>query len=145
MNGAMNAADVVDGILREPDKENKLLRSHERMVRSGLKTFSWFIYRITQPTMRNMFMGPRNWFRVEEGVMSLLAGDLFRDTPVKRPLFIFKIIYSIAYLLNWRENRDSFKRRQQGLRGGQLAVEETSSNNETSESDNLSALVKDVA
>ena len=145
MNGAMNAADVVDGILREPEKENKLLRSHERMVRSGLKTFSWFIYRITQPTMRNMFMGPRNWFRVEEGVMSLLAGDLFRDTPVKRPLFIFKIIYSIAYLLNWRENRDSFKRRQQGLRGGQLAVEETSSNNETSESDNLSVLEKDVA
>jgi len=127
MNAGLHSVDVVDGILRNPANEHKLLRNYKKMVLGGLTTFSWFIYRITQPTMRNMFMGPRNWFRVEEGVMSLLAGDLFSETKVKRPLFFFKIIYSIAYMLNWRVNRDALKRRQIGLQGGPLEVEATSS------------------
>lgn len=127
MSAALYSVDVVDGILRDPTKENKLVRNYERLVHDGLAIFSWFIYRITQPTMRNMFMGPRNWFRVEEGVLSLLAGDVFGNTPVKRPLFFFKLIYSIAYLLNWRVNQDALKRRQRGLQGGPLDVEATSS------------------
>jgi hypothetical protein len=109
------------------------------MVRYGLRTFSWFIYRITQPCMRNMFMGPRNWFRMEEGIMSLLAGDLFRDTPVKRPLFFFKLIYYFAYMLDWRRNRASLKRRKQSLRGGALSVEETSSRKERASESEMSA------
>jgi flavin-dependent dehydrogenase len=134
MNGAMHAAEVVDGILRDPASANRRLHKFDRMVRYGLNTFSWFIYRITQPAMRTMFMGPRNWFRMEEGIMSLLAGDLFRDTPIKRPLFFFKIIYSIAYMINWRVNRRSYLRRQQSLRGGALEVEETSSRSDSKES-----------
>ncbi|MGD9384923.1 MAG: NAD(P)/FAD-dependent oxidoreductase, partial [Thioalkalispiraceae bacterium] len=135
MNGAMHAADVVDGVLREPSTEQARLREFENMVRYGLKTFSWFIYRITQPCMRNMFMGPRNWFRMEEGVMSLLAGDLFRDTPIRRPLFFFKLIYYWAYLLDWRNNRASFKRRKQSLKGGAISVEETSTKQEQLDKD----------
>lgn len=133
MNGAMHAAEVVDGILRDPASASQRLHKFDRMVRYGLNTFSWFIYRITQPAMRTMFMGPRNWFRMEEGIMSLLAGDLFRDTPIKRPLFFFKIIYSIAYLINWRVNRRSYMRRQESLRGGALEVEETSSRSDSNE------------
>ena len=139
MNGAMHAADVVDGILREPASESRRLRKFDHMVRYGLKTFSWFIYRITQPCMRNMFMGPRNWFRMEEGIMSLLAGDLFRDTPVKRPLFFFKIIYYFAYLLDWRRNRNSLKQRKQSLRSGALTVEEISSTQEQAKDSGISA------
>lgn len=145
MNAAMHAADTVEGILRDPASAKSRLRKYDRMVRYGLKTFSWFIYRITQPTMRTMFMGPRNWFRMEEGIMSLLAGDLFRDTPIKRPLFAFKIVYSIAYMLNWRVNRDALKRRKQGLQGGQLSVEETSSNKEQMDNTGMAESEKDVA
>jgi len=127
MNGAMHAAETVDGILTDPASARTRLKQFDKMVRYGLKTFSWFIYRITQPAMRSMFMAPKNWFRMEEGIMSLLAGDLFRDTPIKRPLFVFKIIYYIAYLFNWRVNRAACLRRQQSLQGGVMVVEESSS------------------
>jgi len=125
MNAAMNAADVVDEILRDLPTAQKTLRAYDKMIRGSLKTFSWFIYRITQPVMRNMFMGPRNWFRIEEATMSLLAGDIFGDTPVRRRLFFFKIIYWIAYLANWRINRDAYKRRQKSIRGGMREENET--------------------
>ena len=128
MNGAMNAADVVDGILKDPASANKRLKRFEKIIKHGLTTFSWFIYRITQPTMRNMFMGPRNWFRTEEGIMSLLSGDLFSKTKIRFPLMMFKIIYFIAYLLDWRNNRESFRRRQQSVRSGEVRIEEVNSN-----------------
>jgi len=127
MNGAMNAADVVDGILKDPTSATKRLKQHDRMIRYGLKTFSWFIYRITQPAMRNMFMGPRNWFRIEEGILSLLAGDLFADTKIKFPLFMFKVFYYSAYLLNWRQNREALYRRRDSLRQGTSHVKEANS------------------
>jgi len=118
---------VVDGILTNPASAKKRLKEHDRTIRYGLKTFSWFIYRITQPAMRNMFMGPRNWFRIEEGILSLLAGDLFADTKIKFPLFMFKVIYYCAYFMDWRVNRDAYLRRLNSLNNGESLVEETSS------------------
>ena len=127
MYGAMGAVEVVDGLLKNPASANKLLKKHDRVIRHGLKTFSWFIYRITQPAMRNMFMGPRNWFRIEEGTLSLLAGDIFSDTKVKFPLFMFKVVYYMAYLMNWRVNRDAHFRRLTSLRSGEAAIKEINS------------------
>lgn len=127
MTSGLAAADVVDDILRDPASAQARLARFNRTVRYGIKTFSWFIYRITQPAMRNMFMSPKNWFRMEEGILSLLAGDLFRDTPIRRPLFAFKVIYYIAFLVRWRENFAAYQKRKRSLRGGPLAVEETSS------------------
>ncbi|MFO7602673.1 MAG: NAD(P)/FAD-dependent oxidoreductase [Gammaproteobacteria bacterium] len=118
MNGAMQAADVVDGILRDPASATARLKAYERTIHHGLKTFSWFIYRITQPAMRNMFMSPNNAFRMEEGILSLLAGDLFGDTPIRRPLFFFKLIYGITYIMNWRANRAALRRRRVSLQQG---------------------------
>jgi len=127
MNAAMFAADVVDGLLKNPADANKLLKDYDRTIRYGLKTFSWFIYRITQPAMRKMFMMPQNRFRVEEGILSLLSGDIFGDTKIKFPLFMFKVIYRISYLMNWRVNRDAYSRRLDSLRGGEALVEDASS------------------
>ena len=33
--------------------------------------------------MRNLFMSPRNWFRMEEAVLSLLAGGIFDGWPIR--------------------------------------------------------------
>jgi hypothetical protein len=55
--------------------------------------FSWFIYRITSPAIRKIFMQPRNVWRMQEALLSILAGDLFRDTPVGPRLWGFKFIY----------------------------------------------------
>ncbi len=47
-------------------------------MRHGPKHFSWFIYRVTNPTMREMFLEPRNVLRMKEALLSLLGGRYFR-------------------------------------------------------------------
>ena len=45
-----------------------------------------------------LFMNPRN-FRLQEAVLSVLAGDIFRATPLGPRLFAFKTIYYLKNLL----------------------------------------------
>ena len=121
MNSAEQAASVVDKILHDPACAPKQLKKFERMILGGLKTFSWFIYRVTQPSMRNLFMGPpsgerKKFFQIENAVMSLLAGDIFHKTKIKRRLFVFKLFYYVNYLLDWRANREAYLRRHRGIR-----------------------------
>jgi len=61
--------------------------------------FSWFIYRFNSPVMRGLFAAPRNIWRVEDGVISMLAGDVFDSGPVLRRLVFFKAIYAIGGLI----------------------------------------------
>lgn len=112
MNGAFRGADVVDASLRDPAQAPALLRSFDRSVRSGVDNFSWFIYRMMHPSIRDMFMGPSNRLRMQEAVLSLLAGDLFRGTPIHWSLRAFKSIYYFLNLLHphrtlaaWRQRR----------------------------------------
>jgi len=120
MSSAERGAAIVDDMLRKGDvsvaANAGALRRYERTLKRGLRTFSWFIYRITTPAMRKMFMSPRNTFRMEEGILSLLAADIFGDTPIRRPLFMFKVIYYIASILKWRENLESWKQRRRAWR-----------------------------
>jgi flavin-dependent dehydrogenase len=115
MSSAEMATRVVDEMLRKGDVtvagNAALLRNHEKVIRRGLRTFSWFIYRITTPALRKMFMSPRNLFRMEEGILSLLAADIFRNTPIRFPLFMFKVIYYTASVINWRESLASWRQR----------------------------------
>ena len=61
MNSAFVGADAVDACLRRPAEAAAALKQFRRQ-RCGIgpKEFSWFIYRVTNPTMRDLFMGPRN-------------------------------------------------------------------------------------
>ena len=67
----------------------------------GPKMFSWFIYRITSPAIRKIFMQPRNVWRMQEALLSILAGDLFRNTPVRPRLWGFKFIYYCSCISIW--------------------------------------------
>jgi hypothetical protein len=62
-------------------------------MKHGPKMFSWFIYRITSPAIRRLFMAPRNVWRMQEALLSILAGDLFRDTPIGPRFWGFKVTY----------------------------------------------------
>jgi flavin-dependent dehydrogenase len=105
MNSAFLGADAVDASLRDAAQAPALLRKFDRSVRLGISGFSWFIYRMTHPSLRAMFMGPSNFLRMQEAVLSLLAGDLFRGTPIHWSLRAFKSLY---YLLNLAHPRRSF-------------------------------------
>jgi hypothetical protein len=85
-------------------------------VRHGLAQFSWFIYRMTSPAMRRLLMGPRNILRMEEAVLSLLAGDLFRGTPIYRSLRLFKLTYYLFSLADLRSNMAAWRRRHRLIR-----------------------------
>lgn len=101
-HSALHAAEVVDGALRDPAREAALQRRYARRVRAGLRRFSWFIYRFNSPVMRGLFAQPRNIWRVEEGVVSMLAGDVFDNRRVLWRLQFFKLIYALAAMLDAR-------------------------------------------
>jgi len=94
MNSAFESAVAVDHWLKgEMPMAEKQFRRLEKMMKHGPKMFSWFIYRITSPAIRKIFMQPRNVWRMQEALLSILAGDLFRSTPVGPRLLGFKFIY----------------------------------------------------
>jgi flavin-dependent dehydrogenase len=93
MNGAFRAADTVATVIRQPAGAGRALARFEAEVAQGLDRFSWFIYRMNRPALRDLFMNPRNYFRLQEAMLSLLSGDVFRPTPVHRRLALFKALY----------------------------------------------------
>src|SRR5713101_1394601 len=116
MNSGELGAEVVDEALRNGDVSARSLRRYERTVKHGLKTFSWFIYRITTPALREMFMSPTHSFRLEEAILSLLSADIFGKTPIRGPLLVFKVIYYAVSIKNWRESLAAWLKRKRAWR-----------------------------
>jgi flavin-dependent dehydrogenase len=105
MSGAEQAVNVVDAALREPATEMALLRKLEKRQRAGMDRFSFFIYRFNNPVLRQMFREPRNTWQLEQSVISMLAGDLFDTPKVLWRLKLFKLVYAICGLRDWRRWR----------------------------------------
>jgi flavin-dependent dehydrogenase len=106
MQSAVVGAETIDTCLRHPERAKAALRHFDRTVRHGPKVFSWFIYRMTNPIMRDFLMGPNNVLRVVEAILSVLAGDVYGKTPIWRSLFAFKLIYYTANIFQpWRAYR----------------------------------------
>jgi flavin-dependent dehydrogenase len=98
MTSAEEAASMVDTVLTDPAREASLLRKLEKRYRSGLRRFSFFIYRFNNPIMARMFRSPRNVWQLEQAVISMLAGDLFDSPLVLRKLRAFKVVYALTAL-----------------------------------------------
>jgi flavin-dependent dehydrogenase len=102
MSGAEQAAEVVDRALHAPAVEKALLRRLERRIRAGMDRLSFFIYRFNGPVMRQMFRQPRNTWKLEQSVISMLAGDVFDTPQVLRRLKLFKLVYALQNLRVFR-------------------------------------------
>jgi flavin-dependent dehydrogenase len=118
VNGAA-AADALDMCLREPEKYAAAMKEFDRVLRHGPKEYSWFIYRITNPTMRDLFMAPRNNFRMKEAMLGLLAGDIYGDTPIWKSLRAFKAVYYLFSTLNLARSLRALRRRAVNIRPGE--------------------------
>jgi flavin-dependent dehydrogenase len=116
MQSAFAGADAVDSCLRHPQQAAAALKKFDRTMRVGPKVFSWFIYRVTNPTLRNMFMEPRNFFRVQEALLSVLAGDLFGKTRIRGPLLIFKGFYYVTSIVNFNRTLKAWQMRKSNIR-----------------------------
>jgi 2-polyprenyl-6-methoxyphenol hydroxylase-like FAD-dependent oxidoreductase len=116
MQSAFAGAEAIDVCLRDPARADAALARFDRRLRHGPKAFSWFIYRMTSPAMRELFMAPRNVLRMKEALLSLLAGDIFENTPIWRSLGLFKGVYYVSVLLNAPRTWHAWRGRRRNLR-----------------------------
>ena len=122
MNSAFIGADTVEACLDTPQQATRALKAFDATLRRGPKVFSWFIYRVTTPTLRDLFLRSSNFFRLEEAVLSLLAGDIFRGTPLGLRLFVFKVVYYINNLIHLKQSLAAWKKRKRAIRDLETAA-----------------------
>ncbi|WP_225783170.1 NAD(P)/FAD-dependent oxidoreductase [Xenophilus sp. Marseille-Q4582] len=111
MLSAQKGADVVATALDRPGELPAARARYERLMREVPKKYSWFIYRVTNPTIRDMFMHPRNIFNIKRGLLSLLAADLAPKRGFRRSVLMFKVVYYFISVTNWRRTYAGWKRR----------------------------------
>lgn len=115
MNSAFAGAEAVAKCLTCPDESPVALKQFDKVMKRGPKEFSWFIYRVTNPSMRDLFMAPKNLFRAKEALLSVLAGDIFGKTPIWPSVWAFKGMYQLHSLLNLRRSIQSFQKRRMNI------------------------------
>ncbi|MFT8243595.1 NAD(P)/FAD-dependent oxidoreductase [Roseomonas sp. BN140053] len=112
MASAELGAEAVDAWLDDPRRAEPLLRTFERKVSRAVGSLSWLIYRINRPVLRDMFMQPSNRFRMRDGLVSLLAGDVHANTDRQLPVLAFKATYA---LLSLAHRLGGYRLRPEGL------------------------------
>jgi flavin-dependent dehydrogenase len=117
MHSAFKGAEVVAACLDRPAAEAARARAgFEKDMRRGPREFSWFIFRVTNPTLREFFMYPQNPFRVKEALLSLLAGDIYGSTPIWRSLRVLKGLYYLVSLMNLKRTWHAWRMRRKNIR-----------------------------
>jgi flavin-dependent dehydrogenase len=117
MHSAFAGADVVAACLDRPGPAAaRALRAFRRSSVHGPREFSWFIYRATNPTLREMFMKPQNPLRVKEALLSLLAGDIHGHRPYRFSLlalkgfyYLFSLAHPVRTARAWRGRRGNIR------------------------------------
>ena len=111
MNGALVASETVDTCLRTPARARAALRAYDRVMRRGPRVVSWFIYRVTNPALRDLLMNPRNILRMKDTLLSVLAGDIFGNTPIRASIGAFKVVYYLSSLFHLRRTLAALRQR----------------------------------
>jgi flavin-dependent dehydrogenase len=116
MQSAFDGVRVVEAVLDGRRDAAALRRAFDRRVQFGPSEFSWFIFRVTNPTMREFFMSPQNPFRVKEALISLLAGDIYGGTPIWPSIRILKALYYLVSFANLARTVRAWQRRRINIR-----------------------------
>ncbi|HVL57260.1 MAG TPA: NAD(P)/FAD-dependent oxidoreductase [Burkholderiaceae bacterium] len=121
MSSAAIGADAIETCLNRPADAAAALARFDREVRRGPREFSWFIYRVTNPTMRELFMAPRNVLRTKEALLGLLAGHIHgTGAAMRAALLAFKAVYYATSLANLRRTIAAWRRRKANIRDDRL-------------------------
>ena len=117
MNSGFAATDVIDARLKgDARAESKARSRFEHVMRIGPREFSWFIYRVTNPTLRELFMEPSEKLNMKKAVLSVLAGDIFGNSRIKPGLYSFRAVYYLLSLVNLRRTFSALRRRAFNIR-----------------------------
>jgi flavin-dependent dehydrogenase len=115
MQSAAAGAEAIDVCLRKPARAVAALHRFDRAIRRGPREFSWFIYRVSHPTMREMFMRPGNPLRMKEAMLSVLAGDIFGRTPIWPSVAAFKGLFFANLAVNLRNSLAAARNRRRNI------------------------------
>jgi 2-polyprenyl-6-methoxyphenol hydroxylase-like FAD-dependent oxidoreductase len=116
MHSAFVGADTVETCLDNPRQAAAALKTFDASMRRGPEVFSWYIYRVTTPSLRHLFMNPLNRLRVQEALLSVLAGDIFRGTPFRMRLIFFKALYYFYSVANLKQSLLAWRQRRRAIR-----------------------------
>jgi flavin-dependent dehydrogenase len=116
MQSAFAGVEVVEATLDRPAAAPAARRRFDALMKRGPREFSWFIFRVTNPTMREFFMHPGNPFRVKEALVSLLAGDIYGKTPIWPSIFAIKALYYMVSIGNFGRTFRAWQRRRVNIR-----------------------------
>ena len=100
MNSASVGAEAIDDLPAQSGAV-RADRAAQLRSRNAPRARDYLVVHLSRdiPTMREMFMGPRNILRMKEALLSLLAGDIFGATPIWASLRAFKLFYyAIAFM-----------------------------------------------
>ena len=116
LQSGLAGAAAIDECLAQPAGARRALRRFDRLLRRGPAAYSWFIYRVTNPSLRDLFMAPRNLLRMKEAMLSLLAGDVYGATPIGPSLGAFKAIYYLLSIAHAPRSIAAARRRRDNIR-----------------------------
>lgn len=110
LTGAESASALIDARLRGArGRARRLERRYHRRMRQGIRRFSWFIYRITEPAMERLFVHPSDVLHMRAAVTAVLAGDVHRSRHVWLSLLAFRNVYRAVRVKEWwRQQRTKF-------------------------------------
>jgi flavin-dependent dehydrogenase len=117
MNSAFEGVKVAEARLAADRAAEAAARKRfDFVMREGPKQFSWFIYRVTNPTMRDLFMSPSDRWDMKKALLSVLAGDVFGRTPIRKGLRLFRLVYYVFSLIHLRRSLRAWRRRAFNIR-----------------------------
>jgi flavin-dependent dehydrogenase len=122
MKSGFAGVEVVETTLDRPRQAARARRRYDKLVRRGPREFSWFIFRVSSPTMREFFMYPQNPLRVKEALLSLLAGDIYGKTPIWPSIVALKAMYYLVSLGNLGRSLAFWKRRRLNIRDAEVSA-----------------------
>jgi flavin-dependent dehydrogenase len=95
MTSGAYGADVADTWLTDQRAGARRARDVERRLRSAMDRLNWLIYRINDPVLRRMLLSPTNRFRMRDGLISVLAGDIEQSIATFLPVLAFRTTWRI--------------------------------------------------
>ena len=116
MHGAFVAADAVETCLDHPRRARRALNAYDTDVCRGLRVFSWFIYRIMAPGLRNIFMNPNNRFQLRDALLSVLAGNTVLRARLALRLLALKALYYVFSAGDLQASWTAWRKRGQARR-----------------------------
>jgi flavin-dependent dehydrogenase len=116
MHSAFVGARTVVTCIDHPENARSAMKAYDASVHRGTGVFSWFIYRATSPILRHLFLNPSNRFQLQAALLSVLAGDIFRGTPVGFRVLVFKAVYYLFSLFSLKTAFKAWLRRRQVIR-----------------------------